>query len=236
MEVNSTHRWLPKHRHNKRVAWVDKNPMKRVQELRSIIENGFEQAPIIKKRRWDKSACKWRDICEPALWPDQYIHHALIQVLEPVMMRGMDNHCCGSIRGRGIHYGMKCLKKWMKNDKKGTKYCLELDIHHFYDSLNPDVVTDRLRELIKDYKVLNLAERIMRDGVQIGVYCSQWFANTTLQPLDHMIREGNYGVTHYLRYMDNFTIFSSNKRKLRKLFKDIKLWLNNKGLDVKSNW
>ena len=94
----------------------------------------------------------------------------------------------------------------------------------------------RLRELVKDHQVLDLVERVIADGVQIGVYCSQWFANTTLQPLDHLIREGGFGVKHYLRYMDNFTIFSSNKRKLRKLFYAIQKWLAEHNLGIKDNW
>lgn len=236
IEVNSTHRWLPHHNPNRTVAWVESDIPQRVKDLRKIIEDGFEPNPVKKKRRYDKSAGKWRDICEPLLWPDQYVHHALIQVLEPIMMRGMDRHCCGSIRGRGIHYGMRVMKRWMKEDVKGTKYCLELDIHHFYDSLNADIVMSRLRMLVKDHRTLDLAERIIQNGIQIGVYCSQWFANTVLQPLDHMIREGGYGTKHYLRYMDNFTIFSSNKRKLRKLFYTIKEWLEAHGLAVKDNW
>lgn len=240
MEVNATHRWYPHHKPNRIVRWVERDIPQRVEDLREII-NGLidgtqKLSPPKRKHRWDKSAGKWRDINEPRLWPDQYVHHALVQVLQPVMMRGMDRHCCGSIRNRGIHYGLKVIKKWMKNDIKGTKYCLELDIHHFYDSVDPKYVIDRLRCLVKDHKVISLTESVLEHGVLIGIYCSQWFANTILQPLDHLIREGNYGVTHYLRYMDNFTIFSSNKRKLHKLLKVIEKWLANIGLQVKGNW
>lgn len=235
-EVNASHRWLPKHRPNKIVAWVEQDMEQRVKDLRAFIQSDYEPSDFRERRRWDKSAGKWRDICEPKLWPDQYLHHALIQVLEPVMMRGMDPFCCGSIRQRGIHYGMKAIKKWMGNDIKGTKYCLELDIRHFYDTLQPSVVMNRLRSLVKDNRVLSLVERVLTKGVQIGVYCSQWFANTALQPLDHLIREGGFGATHYLRYMDNFTIFGSNKRKLHKLFLAIQTWLNSRDLEVKGNW
>lgn len=45
-----------------------------------------------------------------------------------------------------------------------------------------------------------------------------------------------YGVSHYLRQMDNFTIFGSNKRKLRKLLEDIKKWLAEIGMKIKGNW
>lgn len=239
-EVNSTHRWYPHHRPNRTVVWVEKDIPARVVDLREIINGLIDGSIQLKepkrRRRWDKSACKWRDINEPALWPDQYVHHALIQVLQPVMMRGMDRFCCGSIRNRGIHYGMKAIKKWMKEDKHGTKYCMELDIHHFYDSVDPKFVIQRMKCLVKDYRVLRLIEAVTEHGVLIGVYCSQWFANTILQPLDHMIREGGNGVTHYMRYMDNFTIFSGNKRNLHKLLDNIQCWLNEIGLDIKANW
>ena len=235
-EVNRTHRWRPKHRPDKTVAWVESTRSERIKELRAMIEGGYTPSPSTPKRRWDKSAGKWRDIYEPRLWPDQYIHHALVQVLQPAMMRGMDPWCCGSIRGRGIHYGMKALKKWMKNDPKGTRWCAELDIRHFYESLKPAVVVDRLRELVKDRRVLDLVERVTAGGIQIGAYYSQWLANTTLQPMDHAIRESGLRISHYLRYMDNITIFARSKRTLDKAIQLIDQWLRGRGMELKGNW
>lgn len=235
-EVNSTHRWLPHHRPNKVVAWVEADMPQRVKDLRNIIEQGFTPSPPTMKRRWDKSAGKWRNIYEPRLWPDQYIHHAIIQALQPVMMRGMDRWCCGSIRGRGIHYGQAAIKKWMEQDPKGTKYCAELDIHHFYESLDPVKVFNRLKELVKDHRILDVVWRVIKDGILIGAYYSQWFANTFLQPLDHLIRQAGFRVSHYLRYMDNFTIFSPNKRSLHRLIAAIGEWLGRFGLRLKENW
>ena len=71
LEVNRTHRWRPHHRPNKVVVWVDSDIPQRIIDLRNIIEQGFVPAPAALKRRWDKSAGKWRDIHEPRLWPDQ---------------------------------------------------------------------------------------------------------------------------------------------------------------------
>lgn len=235
-EVSATHRWRPHHKPNKAVAWVESDIEQRIKDLREIIDKGFEPSPAALKRRWDKSACKWRDIHEPKLWPDQYVHHALVQVLEPVMMRGMDHWCAGSIKGRGIHYGLNALKKWNKNDFKGTRWCAELDIYHFYNSLTSTTVVNRFRCLIKDYRVLDLIERVTRDGIMIGAYCSQWFANTVLQPLDHLLRESGIKIKHYLRYMDNFTLYSSSKRELIKAIKLINEWLHGHCLRLKDNW
>ena len=235
-EVNRTHHWHNHHTPNKCTAWVETTKPYRVKELRRIMEEGFNQAPFRTKRRYDPSAQKWRDTNEPKQWPDQYIHHAVIQGIQKALMRGMDKYACGSIKRRGTDYGREAIVRWMQNDPKGTKYCLQCDIYHFYPTLQPEVVMDRMRSLIKDARVLDIIWRIIKDGIKIGAYPSQWFANTTLQPLDHMIREGGFEAKHYIRNMDNITVFSSSKRKLRKLRIAIEKWLNEHGLRLKEDW
>lgn len=103
-EVNRTHHWRTHHRPNKCTAWVEETKEERIIELRKIIVEGFEPKEPHVTQRWDASAQKWRTVSEPAQWPDQYVHHALIQVLQPKMMAGMDFYCCGSIRDRGPHH------------------------------------------------------------------------------------------------------------------------------------
>lgn len=234
-EVNRTHHWKTHHRPNGCTAWVEETKEERVRDLRQIITDGFTPKPPKVSRRWDASAQKWRVVSEPAQWPDQYVHHALIQVLQPTFMRGMDKWCCGSIRGRGPHYAKKAIEGWMEHDVKGTKYEFSGDIRHFYDSLTMEVVMGRMRQLIKDRRVLDLIERVISGGVQIGSYTSQWFANTVLQPLDAMIRQSGL-CTHYVRYMDNLTVFGSNRRKLRRLKTMIEAWLNSHQLTLKGDW
>lgn len=234
-EVNRTHHWRTHHRPNKCTAWVEETKEERIKELRQIIIDGFEQKPPHTTRRWDASAQKWRTVSEPAQWPDQYVHHALIQILQPIFMRGMDHYCCGSIRDRGPHQARAAIESWMNHDMKGTRYELCGDVRHFYDSLKPEVVMDRMRRLIKDRRVLDLIWRIVKDGVRIGSYTSQWFANTVLQPLDQMIR--NSGLcAHYVRYMDNLTVFGPNKRKLKKLRLLVEKWLTEHQLELKGDW
>lgn len=163
------------------------------------------------------------------------MHHALIQALQPKMMQGMDFYCCGSIRGRGTEREKKAIERWLKYDRKGTKYEFCGDIRHFYESLTPEVVMARMRQLYKDRRVLDLIEHIIRNGIQLGTYTSQWLANAVLQPLDRLIRESGY-CKHYARYMDNMTAFGPNKRKLRKLRILVEDWLNAHDLKLKGDW
>ena len=234
-EVNRTHHWRSHHRPNTCTAWVEETKQERVKELREIIVNGFVQKPPRVTRRWDASAQKWRTVSEPAQWPDQYVHHALIQVLQPVFMRGMDFYCCGSIKKRGPHHGRQAIERWMEKDPKGTKYEFSGDIYHFYESLKPEVVMARMRQRIKDRLVLDLIWRIIKDGVMIGAYTSQWFANVVLQPLDNLIRQSGL-CRRYERYMDNLTVFGPNKRHLKKLRVLVEKWLNDHQLRLKEDW
>ena len=60
-------------------------------------------------------------------------------------------------------------------------------------------------------------------------------ANTVLQPMDRLIRESGL-CKHYVRYMDNLTIFGSSKRKLKKLRVLVETWLNAHQLRLKDDW
>lgn len=124
-EVNRTHHWNRGHKPNTCTAWVEETKAQRVEDLRRILVGGFEPKKPHVSQRWDANARKWRTISEPARWPDQYVHHALIQVLQPRMMQGMDFYCCGSIRERGLckHYAryMDNLTAFGPNKRKLRK-------------------------------------------------------------------------------------------------------------------
>ena len=111
--VNVTHRFHPHHRPNRTVARVEADVDRYVKELREIITGGYEANEPRLARRWDKSAGKWRDISEPRLWPDQYVHHAVIQVLEPIMMRGMDNFTLFGRNKRKLRRLRELIEKWL---------------------------------------------------------------------------------------------------------------------------
>ena len=61
----------------------------------------------LKTVREDNSG-KVRQITVPSFFPDQILHWAVVQVLRPVLMRGMYEYSCGSIPGRG---GMAAKRK-----------------------------------------------------------------------------------------------------------------------------
>ena len=202
-----------------------------------LVNDTYVPCKYIEQKIKDGANKKERIIFKPSFYPDQCIHWAIMLQLESLLERGMYKYCCASVKGRGVHYGQRYVKKILK-DVKGSKYCLQLDIRHFYPSIDKDKLKEKFIRIIKDPKLLNLIFKIIdsaEDGLPIGNYTSQWFANFYLQDLDHFIKEKLH-VKYYIRYMDDIVLFSSNKRKLRYIKQEIEKFLTNEGLELKDNW
>lgn len=150
----------------------------------------------------------------------------------------MYDYCCASIKDRGIHYGAKYIKKIIVRDRKNTKYCLKLDIKKFYPSINRQILKRKFMRIIKDRDTLDLIDLLVdsgKEGLPIGNYTSQWFANFYLQDMDHYIKE-KLKVPYYIRYMDDMVIFHRNKKELHKMKEEIEKFLQKEGLKLKENW
>lgn len=61
-------------------------------------------------------------------------------------------------------------------------------------------------------------------GLPIGNMSSQIFALLYLNGLDHFIKE-NLGIKHYIRYMDDFLLFSTDREYLKVCWKEIEIYL-----------
>lgn len=182
---------------------------------------------------------KVRRIRKPHFKYDQIIHHCIIQVLQPLLTAPMYEYSCGSIPTRGAHYGKKRIEKWLRSDIKNTKYVFKMDIKHFYESVDQDILKAMLARKIKDRQALELINKVIdscEKGLPLGNYTSQWFANFMLTPLDHYIKEQLHA-KYYMRYMDDIVIFGGNKKELHKMHRAIEDYLNtNLNLRIKENW
>ena len=178
---------------------------------------------------------KERVIFRLPYFPDRILHHAIMNVLEPIWVPTFikDTYCC--VKGRGIHGAMRSVIKAMK-DRENTKYCLKIDIRKFYPSIDHDVLKSVIRRKIKCKHTLALIDEIIdsSEGLPIGNYLSQYLSNLILTYFDHWIKEVKR-VKHYFRYADDMVFLSSNKEALRSLLSDIKQYLRGLKLELKGN-
>lgn len=170
-------------------------------------------------------------------YPDRITHHAIMNIMEPVWVNIFIKNTYSCIKGRGIHKLAKDLKKAL-NAKEETKYCLKLDIRKFYPSINHDILLKIIKRKVKDKKLLQLLSEIIysAEGVPIGNYLSQFFANLYLAYFDHWVKE-ELQCKYYFRYADDIVILSNNKQFLRNVLLAIKLYLKHElKLNVKPNY
>lgn len=189
---------------------------------------------------FDNSCQKERNIKVVHYYPDGIIQQLAVHTMKRVIMRGMYHWSCASIPGRGNKRAANYVKRALKDDPRGTKYCGKFDIHHYYPSVNRRKILEALRRKIKDERFLKLIEAIINSdpdtGLSIGFYLNQWLANYFLEPLDHFICTLD-GVKYYVRNMDDMVIMGPNKKKLHKAREQISRYLETiLGLKLKDNW
>lgn len=169
---------------------------------------------------------KERVIFRLPYYPDRITHHAIMNIMEPIWVKIFTRDTYSCIKGRGIHALLKKLRSDLNKDKQGTKYCLKMDIKKFYPSINHSILKQIIRKKLKDKCLLALLDEIIdsADGVPIGNYLSQFFANLYLAYFDHWVKE-ELKVKYYYRYADDIVLLSDSKQQLRSWLLAIKMYL-----------
>ena len=169
---------------------------------------------------------------------DRVVQWAIMQVLVPIWTPIFTRDTYACIKGRGVHSLLHKLRKDLRNDTDGTKYCYKIDIRKFYPSITHSILKEVVRERIKDPDLLWLLDDIIdsADGVPIGNYISQHLANLYLSELDHMAKE-EWKVKYYYRYADDIAALSDSKEFLHDLHDKVVRYLHeHRRLELKPNY
>ncbi|KXB09154.1 hypothetical protein AKJ60_00845 [candidate division MSBL1 archaeon SCGC-AAA385M11] len=146
---------------------------------------------------------------------DRVVHHALVLVLTPVFEPCFIFDSYATRPGKGTHAAIQRAQTFLRK----KFWFLKADIHKFFDSVDHDIMISILKRKIKDQKLLDLLELIVRNteipgvGLPIGNLTSQFLANVYLNPFDHQIKD-HYRIKHFIRYMDDFVLFADSKQFL----------------------
>ncbi len=221
--------------HYKEVQKIDKDPDKYLNELHLLLkEKKFKNSKYeIFTKKTDNG--KIREIYKLPYFPDRIIHHAIIQVVGRIWKSTLIRDTLSSIKGRGIHDGVRRLSKALE-DKENTKYCLKMDVSKYYPSIDNKILKQFLRKKIKDFNFLWLLDEIISSviGIPIGNYLSQYFGNLYLSELDHKLKNK---CKYYFRYCDDMVIIHKCKIVLHKIKKFIDEYLTKfRNLKLKANW
>lgn len=221
---------------------------------------------------------KKRDVYKLPFFPDRIAQWAILQVIEPFLVANMTTDTYSAIPGKGIQPIVNDLRGYYKtkrvdgkkksvwvpsillNDEENTRYCYKIDLHHYYQSINHEVLKHKFRKVFKDPELLWLLDEIVdsintateedlielslsgeieadpNTGIPIGNYMSQYSGNFYLSSFDHWVKEELH-VKHYYRYMDDVVIFASSKEELHEIHRKVTAYTRDYlHLNIKGNY
>ncbi|MEE4357642.1 MAG: reverse transcriptase/maturase family protein [Desulfococcaceae bacterium] len=180
---------------------------------------------------------KHRSICA-ALFPERVLHHAIMNICEPVLESYAihDSYACRKEKGN-----RKAILRSQQFARK-NKWYLKLDIRKYFDSIDHKIMIQQLSRRFKDHDLLYLFQQILETyhtnpgkGMPIGNLISQHLANFYLASFDHRIKD-ELGIKAYLRYMDDFILFSNDREYLKIRLEEIREFLLQElALELKDN-
>lgn len=221
---------------------------------------------------------KKRDVYKLPFFPDRIAQWAILQVIEPFLVANMTADTYSTIPGKGIQPIVNDLRGYYKtkrvdgkkksvwvpsillSDEENTRYCYKIDLHHYYQSINHEVLKQKFRKVFKDPELLWLLDEIAdsintateedlielslsgeievdpNTGIPIGNYMSQYSGNFYLSSFDHWVKEELH-VKHYYRYMDDVVIFASSKEELHEIHRKVTAYTRDYlHLNIKGNY
>lgn len=223
-------------KHRKEIIAHDKFRMSNLRQLQRKLRN--KTFTTSRYSTFKVFEPKERLIYKLPYFPDRIIHHAIVNVLEPIWNEIFTSDTYSCVKGRGIHSCSKKLKESLHQDPEGTSYCLQLDIKKYYPSIDHNVMMEIIKKKIKCTDTLWLIEDIVcsEKGLPIGNYLSQHLSNLYLTYFDHFVKEV-LGVKYYFRYADDIIVLHSDKQRLWHYFYNIQEYLNNVlELTIKNNY
>lgn len=167
---------------------------------------------------------------------DRVIQHMIVNIIEPIFEKRFIFHSYACRKEKGVHEASKILSRWLYNMqvKQGKKiYAIKADIHHYFQSIDHEILKAEIRRYISDKDVLKILDHIIDHngiypdgvGIPVGNLTSQLFANVYLNILDHYIKH-DLGVRYYIRYMDDFIILGEDPAELREILEKIETFVN----------
>ncbi len=172
---------------------------------------------------------------------DRVVQRALVDALDTHYTRSFIHHSYAGGTGRGPHRAVLQHLGWMRT----RRFRLGLDIARCFASVRHDILAGLIHRRLRAARTRALwdaqvavggavyqtpaARRILGEvppgqGLALGSWLSQWAADLYLDGLDHFIkRELKIGA--YLRFMDDFTLFSDDRTVLEAARPRIAEWL-----------
>lgn len=165
---------------------------------------------------------------------DRLLHHAIHRILYPFFDRTFISDAYSCRLGKGTQKAMDQFQSfYQKVGRNHTRTCwvLKGDIKKCFASIDQEILIDILKQYIPDAEIVWLLEEVIRSfsdmpgvGLPLGNLTSQLFINVYLNEFDQFVKH-KLKCRYYLRYADDWAIFSEDRELLASLIPQTDLFL-----------
>jgi RNA-directed DNA polymerase len=163
---------------------------------------------------------------------DRLLQQAILQVLTPVFDPTFSESSYGFRPGRSAHGAAQQVQRTIR---RGYRLVVDMDLSKFFDRVQHDVLMARVARKVRDPRLLRLIGRYLRAGVMVegvlqasdagtpqGGPLSPLLANILLDDLDKELERRGLP---FVRYADDFVIFTRSRRAAERVFSSVNRYL-----------
>ena len=187
-------------------------------ELIETIKSGRYKPTAVRRVEIPKDNGKKRQLGIPTV-VDRFIQQAISQVLSEEYEPLFSDNSFGFRPNRSTHDAIKRVQQYAE---EGYRYCVDLDLERFFDTVNHSKLIQVLSERIKDGRVVSLIHKYLNAGVMVrhkyeetaegvpqGGPLSPILSNIMLNELDkELMRRGH----PFVRYADDCIVLVKSLR------------------------
>ena len=197
-------------------------PVADVQDLARAVESGdFQPDPA---NRFLLPGEKPRMISVPTR-PERVLQRAVYEELYPVLDRFLSDSCFAYRRGRSR---ADAANRITESFREGWRFALRADFHRFFDSVDHEVLRNKLEVFVQDDAMVDLLMKWVSSGAPFsgrglptGAVISPLLANLFLQQFDDLVRQDG---GRLIRYGDDFVLLFRNPTKGRAIVQRANAW------------
>jgi len=115
-------------------------------------------------------------IISKAEFRDRIVHHALVNILEPIFDPLFIYDSCANRKGKGNLFAIQRFETFTRKVSRNGKmngwytnnqikgYCLKADIKHYFEEVDHEILVRIIKRKISDEKVRRIIEKILENG------------------------------------------------------------------------
>ncbi len=166
---------------------------------------------------------------------ERLIQQCILQVLTPIFDPYFSESSFGFRPKRSAHGAVKQVQTHIRS---GYRHYVDMDLSKFFDRVQHDVLLARVARKVGDKRLLRLIGRYLRAGVMVelqwepskegtmqGGPLSPLLANILLDDFDKELERRGL---HFVRYADDFLVFTKTEKAALRVFESVERYLTRK--------